>query len=226
MNKKINIAIDGYASSGKSTLAKAIAKELDYLYIDSGAMYRAVTFYAITNNLHPVHDKQRLIDHLPNIKIDLFYKRGRLIVELNKEDVSNQIRSLSVSSLVSEVAVIKEIREKMVSLQKAFGKDKGVVMDGRDIGSVVFPDAEIKFFVNANIEARSYRRLQELKSKGDSKLSVEKVLQNLEHRDKIDSTRDTSPLVQTSDAIVLDNSNVSFDEFLNSAMKYIKDYLD
>ncbi len=214
-NPKINIAIDGYSSSGKSTLAKALAKKLNYLYIDSGAMYRAITWFIIQNNIE-LNDKH-LEKHLKGALIKLFSVDGKLKVSVNDLDISEDIRSMEISNMVSEVAAISCVRTYLVSIQQSYGKDKGVVMDGRDIGSVVFPDAELKFFMNADLATRSKRRLLELQHKGHTNLSETDVLKNLTHRDNIDSTRADSPLVQTSDAIVLDNSTISFDDLLEKA---------
>ncbi len=214
-NPKINIAIDGYSSSGKSTLAKALAKKLNYLYIDSGAMYRAITWYISKNNIELNHSN--LSKLLEGADIELSNENGKTKVRLNQIDISDEIRTMEISNMVSEVAAVSAVRKYLVQLQQSYGINKGVVMDGRDIGSVVFPDAELKFFMNADLVTRSKRRLLEMQAKGDQEVSEEEVLQNLEHRDKIDSTRADSPLVQTSDAIVLDNSSIDFEDLLEEA---------
>lgn len=224
-SKKITIAIDGYSSCGKSTLAKALAKELDYIFIDTGSMYRSVSLYCLRNNL--VHNNEiivsEVINELPKIKIH-FEKNpsnGKLEVQLNNEFVEPLIRSLEVSQLVSKVAAIKEVRAKLVEEQQKMGSKGGVVMDGRDIGSVVFPNAELKLFVTASPEIRIERRFLEL-SQTDSSINKEEIRKNLEERDYLDSTRAESPLIQADDAILLDNSNYTQEEQLEVALNYVK----
>ena len=208
---KIIIAIDGYSSSGKSTMAKQLAKRLGYRYIDSGAMYRAVTLYALRNDLFD--DVQALLKHLPDIHIDFrLNPDGTQSTILNGENVEKEIRSMAVSEKVSTLATVPEIRRALVKAQQAFGKEKGIVMDGRDIGSVVFPDAELKIFVNASAETRAMRRLEELREKGDSSTTYEQVLENIHKRDYMDTHRSDSPMHITDDAVILDNSRMSRDE--------------
>jgi cytidylate kinase len=212
---KITIAIDGYSSTGKSTVAKRLAKALGYIYVDSGAMYRAVTFYAMKCGFIDKEgfDKKGLIAHLDDIQISFkFNKRlGFAEVYLNGKNIETHIRTLDVSQFVSQVATVSEVREQLVMQQQAFGKDKGVVMDGRDIGTVVFPDAELKLFMTASAEQRAQRRYDELIARGDE-VSFDDVLKNVQSRDHIDSTREDSPLEMAKDAIKVDNSNLTLDE--------------
>lgn len=207
--KKIIIAIDGYSSCGKSTLAKDLAKELHYIYIDSGAMYRAVTFYALKHQLikNSEIDTDSLRRQIGLIKIHFSVNHATAGTDtyLNGENVEKPIRSLEVSSHVSRISELGFVREKLVALQQEMGLNKGIVMDGRDIGTVVFPQAELKIFMTADPMVRAQRRFDEIKFKGDL-VSLEKVLENLKQRDFIDTNRKISPLVQASDAIVLDNS--------------------
>lgn len=216
-NRKIVIAIDGHSSCGKSTIAKAVAARFGYIFIDSGAMYRAVTLYALRNNLVPNGDvkKQELISALQQIKIEFRYNSSfqKSDTYLNGENVEEEIRQLPVSQNVSPVATIAEVRASMVLLQKEMGKNKGIVMDGRDIGTVVFPDAELKLFVTASAEIRAKRRFDELTAKGET-VSYAEILQNVQERDHIDSTREASPLRKADDALVLDNSNMTREEQL------------
>ena len=212
--KKITIAIDGYSSSGKSSMAKRLAATIGYRYIDSGAMYRAVTLYAMRNGMiddsgNP--DTKKIIDALPDINIDFAVSDGIQNTILNGENVEKEIRQMAVSNNVSPVAAIPEVRHALVAKQQAFGAEKGIVMDGRDIGTTVFPDAELKIFVRASAETRAQRRFKELIEKG-SQASYEEVLANVVHRDHIDETRSESPLRQASDAILLDNSNLTIEE--------------
>lgn len=229
MKDKIIIAIDGHSSTGKSTLAKQIAKAFNYLYIDTGAMYRAVTFYALKNNLisNNHFNKEQLIKDLDQIKIDFKYnpEKGFSEVYLNGQNIENDIRQMAVSNFVSEIAAVPEIREKLVEQQRNIAKDKGVVMDGRDIGSVVFPDAELKIFMTASPEVRAQRRFKEITEKGD-KVSFEEVLENVKKRDKIDSERAASPLIQTEDAILLDNSHLSPEEQYEKVLELVQDKLN
>ena len=212
--KKITIAIDGYSSSGKSSMAKRLAATIGYRYIDSGAMYRAVTLYAMRNGMiddsgNP--DTKKIIAALPDINIDFAVSDGIQNTILNGENVEKEIRQMAVSNNVSPVAAIPEVRHALVAKQQAFGAEKGIVMDGRDIGTTVFPDAELKIFVRASAETRAQRRFKELIEKG-SQASYEEVLANVVHRDHIDETRSESPLRQASDAILLDNSNMTIEE--------------
>lgn len=214
MNKKITIAIDGYSSSGKSTMAKRLAAEIGYRYIDSGAMYRAVTLFAMQNNMisqDGTPDKDKIIAALPDIKINFQIQDGAQSTILNGVNVEKEIRQMAVSNNVSPVAAIPEVRHCLVAMQQAFGKEKGIVMDGRDIGTTVFPNAELKIFVKASAETRAQRRFKELIEKG-SRASYAEVLANVVHRDHLDETREESPLRQAEDAILLDNSNMSLEE--------------
>lgn len=215
MEKKIVIAIDGHSSSGKSTMAKDLAREIGYTYIDTGAMYRAVTLYALRHQL--IHgdqiDEAALQAALPSIKIS--FRRNpetnRPDTYLNGENVEQAIRGMEVADKVSPVAALGFVRRALVAMQQAMGKEKGIVMDGRDIGTVVFPDAELKLFVTASPEVRAQRRVDELRAKGET-VSYEEVLANVKKRDLIDSTRAESPLRQAPDALLLDNSNMSIAE--------------
>lgn len=214
--KRIIIAIDGFSSCGKSTMAKDLAKEIGYIYIDSGAMYRAVTLYCIengifdsNNNIQEEKLKERIADI--NITFKLNKETQRPDTYLNGILVEDKIRTMEVSSRVSPVAALGFVREALVKLQQSMGKEKGIVMDGRDIGTAVFPDAELKIFVTASAEIRAQRRYDELKAKG-MEASYEEILHNVEERDKIDQTRKVSPLRKADDAILLDNSNMTITE--------------
>lgn len=215
MNKNITIAIDGYSSTGKSTIAKQLAKELSYIYVDSGAMYRAVTFYAMQNGFvsEKNMDKKGLIDNLSKISLSFVFnpEKGFAEVFLNGENVESHIRSMEVSNLVSKISTIPEVRKKLVAEQNAIGKNKGIVMDGRDIGTVVFPNAELKIFMTSSAETRAKRRFQELLDKGDE-VTFEEVLKNVMDRDYMDTTREVSPLKKSEDAIEIDNSNLTREE--------------
>lgn len=214
------IAIDGYSSCGKSTLAKDLAKTLQYRFIDSGAMYRCCALYFL-DHLIDIKDIHQVNNALENIDIDFIAStEGINTTLLNGQPVEKEIRTLRVSQIVSEVAAIKEVREKMVALQQHIGLAKRIVMDGRDIGSVVFPDAEYKFFITADPEIRAMRRYLELQSKGEE-VSLSAVKENLIHRDHIDSTREESPLIRTSEHILIDNSYLSRDEQLLIAQRHI-----
>ncbi|WP_299391508.1 (d)CMP kinase [uncultured Gelidibacter sp.] len=210
--KKITITIDGFSSTGKSTVAKQLAKALGYVYVDSGAMYRAVTLYAMQHQIitKDSFDIDRLISELDNVKVSFTYNDdlGFAEVYLNGKNVENDIRTLEVSQNVSQVAEISEVRRMLVLQQQQMGKEKGVVMDGRDIGTVVFPDAELKFFMTASAETRAKRRYKELLERNEV-VSYDDVLKNVESRDLIDSTREDSPLMKAEDAIEIDNSNLS-----------------
>ena len=217
-NHKIVVAIDGHSSCGKSTIAKAVASKFGYIFIDSGAMYRAVTLFALREQLISEGSVkvQELIDLLPTIQIDFRYnaEKQKSDTYLNGENVEDEIRQLPVSQNVSPVATIAEVRAAMVRLQQEMGKDKGIVMDGRDIGTVVFPEAELKLFVTASAEIRAQRRFDELTAKGES-VSFAEILQNVQERDRIDSTREVSPLRKADDALVLDNSYMTREEQLD-----------
>ncbi len=213
----ITIAIDGHSSCGKSTVAKEVAKELGYIYIDSGAMYRAVTLYCLRNHLvkEGAVDEEGLLKQIHNIRIEFRKNPGTNKNEtyLNDENVEDEIRNPAVANMVSPVAVIGFVREALVDLQRDMGKKKGIVMDGRDIGTVVFPDAELKIFMTASPEVRAQRRYDELIAKG-VQVTMEEILKNLTDRDRIDSTRAISPLRQADDAIVLDNSHLTREQQL------------
>ncbi len=223
--KKIVIAIDGHSSCGKSTMAKTLARILGYIYIDSGAMYRAVTLFALRNgwitNGNP--DVENVISSLKDIKITFRWNHEteKNTTFMNGENIEDEIRKLEVSQNVSPISTIAEVRKEMVKQQRENGKNKGIVMDGRDIGTVVFPDAELKIFMTASPEIRAQRRFLELKEKG-LEVNFEEILANVEERDKIDSTREVSPLKKADDAIILDNSNLSREEQLQWALKKVK----
>lgn len=221
---KINIAIDGHSSCGKSTIAKALSKKLSYIYVDSGAMYRAVTLYALQHKLIRASqlDEAELLRSLFEIKIHFEMINGVQRTYLNGVDVENEIRSPEVSNHVSQVAKISEVRAFLVKQQKKMGKEKGVVMDGRDIGTVVFPGAEVKFFVTANVDVRAQRRFDEMNSKGFSNVSLADIKRNLEERDFVDSHREVSPLIRASDAILLDTSYLSQEEQLHFAYDIVR----
>ncbi len=221
MTNKINIAIDGHSSCGKSTLAKDIAKALSYIYVDSGAMYRAVALYAIENGID-IEDPAQLSEALSHININIKTQEGQFQIHLNGTDITQRIIAIDVSNIVSEVAAKSIVREKLVKIQQDLGADKGVVMDGRDIGTVVYPDAEVKLFVTADIEVRTQRRYDELASKNMT-TPYEDVKKNLSHRDHIDSTREDSPLKKAKDAILLDNSYMDLEEQLYIALKIIEE---
>lgn len=229
MSKKITIAIDGYSSTGKSTLAKQLAKELGYVYVDTGAMYRAVTFFAMQNGFinNDFFHKNELIVSLPNIKLHFEFnpELGFAEMYLNDVNVEKQIRTLEVSGFVSKIAEVSEVRAKLVEQQQAMGKDKGIVMDGRDIGTVVFPDAELKIFMTASAKTRAQRRFDELQAKGDNVI-FEDVLKNVQERDYIDTHRADSPLVIADDAIEIDNSYLSKEEQFTAVLELIKEVIN
>jgi cytidylate kinase len=207
--KPINIAIDGYSSCGKSTLAKALAKDIQFTYIDSGAMYRCVTLYVMQNNI-PIDDSSSIINALPAIHIDVNFETFLL----NNVDVSKEIRKMEISQRVSQVSTIKEVRQEMVRIQRTLGNKQDVVMDGRDIGTTVFPDAQLKIFMTAHPMIRAQRRFKEMFEKGEES-SLEEVMANLNMRDYEDTHRKESPLTKAEDAIVLDNSFLTPEEQLN-----------
>lgn len=214
--KKITIAIDGFSSCGKSTMAKDLAREVGYIYVDTGAMYRAVTLFAMRNDVFDAEgniDETRLKALLPDVKLTFQLNNETKLPEvcLNGENVERYIRTLEVSQHVSPIAALPFVREKLVEQQQAMGNEKGIVMDGRDIGTVVFPNAELKIFVTASAEIRAQRRFKELETKG-MPADFDEILQNVEQRDYIDTHRETSPLRQADDALVLDNSHLTVAE--------------
>lgn len=225
--KKLIIAIDGYSSSGKSTMARDLARCIGYVYVDSGAMYRAVTLYAIEHGMASPEkgvDTKALIAALPDIHISFTPAGadGKQHTLLNGRDVEKEIRDMQVSSLVSPVAVIPEVRRHLVALQQEYGREKGIVMDGRDIGTTVFPHAEMKVFVNASPEERARRRTHELAEKGEE-VSYEDVLKNIRERDHIDTTRKESPLRKADDAVLLDNDNMTIQQQMDWLLKLYED---
>jgi len=229
MNNKITIAIDGFSSTGKSTVAKQLAKELGYVYVDTGAMYRAVALFAMRNSLitDSSFNKEGLIAQLPKINLKFVFddKLGYAAIYLNGENVEEEIRTMEVSQFVSKVAAVSEVRGKLVSLQKMMGREKGVVMDGRDIGTVVFPNAELKVFMTASAEKRAKRRYLELQG-NNQKVSYEEVLKNVEERDHLDTTRKDSPLIKAEDAVEVDNSEMGIDEQFEKILKLAKDKIE
>lgn len=224
--KKITIAIDGFSSTGKSTLAKQLAKQLGYVYVDSGAMYRAITLYAMRGGYVTADhlDRAGLLAELDSIELHFEFNPevGYGEMFLNGENVEKDIRSIEVSRLVSKIAEISEVRAKLVQQQKAMGEKKGIVMDGRDIGTVVFPDAELKIYMTASAVTRAQRRYDELREKGQP-VSYEDVLENVIERDRIDTSREDSPLVKADDAIEIDNSHLTREEQLDTVLELVKD---
>jgi cytidylate kinase len=226
--KKITIAIDGHSSTGKSTLAKQLAKALDYIYVDSGAMYRAVTLYALEQGFisDEKFDPNALISNIENVNIE-FKKEGNnpTVLYLNNKEVSSKIRGMEVSNLVSKVAALPQVRQCLVKEQRKMGQNKGIVMDGRDIGTVVFPEAELKIFMTASAQTRTQRRFDELTAKGEQ-VDFDEVYENITSRDYKDSTRADSPLTQAKDARVLDNTNLTQSQQYTIVMDWIKDLID
>lgn len=229
MNTKITIAIDGFSSTGKSTLAKQLAKHLGYIYVDTGAMYRAVAYFAMQKNIisSAGFDQSALIALLPSIQLSFQFNEvlGFAEMYLDNENVETQIRTIEVSSYVSKVAEVSEVRAKLVEQQQEMGKSKGIVMDGRDIGTVVFPDAELKIFMTASAATRAQRRFAELEQKGD-KVSYEEVLKNVEERDYIDTHRADSPLIIANDAIEIDNSDLSKEEQFKIVLDLVEEVIN
>lgn len=218
--KKIVIAIDGFSSCGKSTMAKDLANRINYIYVDSGAMYRAITLFCIQNKYflpNGTLDEVRLLEQIKSIKVSFKHnpETKRPITFLNGVDVEADIRTMEVSNKVSIVSALGFVRQAMVRQQQEIGKEKGIVMDGRDIGTVVYPDAELKIFVTASAAIRAQRRLDELRSKGDNESSFDDVLKNIEERDYLDQNRTESPLRKAEDAIELDNSYLTVEEQMN-----------
>ncbi len=227
--KNITIAIDGFSSTGKSTIAKELATKLKYVYIDSGAMYRAVTLYAMQHKLISENTflQEKLIDELKNINLEFKFNAslGFAEIYLNGLNVETEIRNMKVSRLVSKVAEVPEVRRKMVTQQQQMGKDKGVVMDGRDIGTVVFKDAELKIFMTASAEKRAKRRFDEFVERGE-KVTYDETLKNVEYRDHIDTSRKDSPLVKAKDAIEIDNSTLTRTEQFEKVYKLALDKIE
>lgn len=221
---KIIVAIDGYSSCGKSTMAKQMAKSLNYIYIDTGAMYRAVTLYALRNGFlaSGTLNQSDLINALDQVNVAFKHNSTTNTSEtfLNGENIEQEIRGLEVSNHVSKIAQVKEVRAKMVDLQREMGRNRGLVMDGRDIGTVVFPNAELKIFMTADYQIRAQRRFDELQAKGDS-ITYEAVLENINSRDMDDTSRTENPLIQADDAIVIDNSNITAEEQLQIALNHV-----
>jgi cytidylate kinase len=221
---KITIAIDGFSSTGKSTLAKQLAQQLGYIYVDTGAMYRAVAYFALQNQLISVDsfNKVDLVNQLKNIVLEFKFNTelGFAEMYLNGANVEKAIRTIEVSGYVSKVAEVSEVRSKLVEQQQEMGKNKGIVMDGRDIGTVVFPDAELKIFMTASAATRAQRRFDELVQKGDA-VTYEEVLKNVEERDYIDTHRDDSPLVMAEDAVEIDNSYLTREEQFQAVLDLV-----
>ena len=228
MTKKITIAIDGFSSTGKSTLAKQLAKHLGYIYVDTGAMYRAVAFFAMQNNLisSDSFNKVELVNQLKDIMLEFKFNSDLGFAEmyLNGDNVEKDIRTIEVSGFVSKVAEISEVRSKLVEQQQEMGKNKAIVMDGRDIGTVVFPDAELKVFMTASASTRAQRRYDELLQKGDV-VTYEEVLKNVEERDYIDTHREDSPLVMASDAVEIDNSYLNREEQFEAVLDLVNNII-
>jgi cytidylate kinase len=223
MSKNIVVAIDGYSSCGKSTLAKALAKKLHFVYVDSGAMYRAVTLYFL-RNLVDITSEKAVEEALENIHLDFHARDYETHITLNGEEVSNEIRDMKISELVSPVSALKKVRTEMVKQQQRMGKTANIVMDGRDIGTTVFPDASLKIFMTADPKVRAERRFKEMVAKGDS-ISLEEVFENLAHRDFLDTTRTESPLKRAEDAIILDNTELTPEEQLSFALNQVQPFL-
>lgn len=226
--KKINVAIDGTSSSGKSTMAKALAKSVGYTYIDTGAMYRSVALFCLRHGLitDGKVDVERLLPILPDINISFKIEDGKQITYLNGENVENEIRGLEVSNNVSLVAAIAEVRHAMVRIQQEMGKNKGVVMDGRDIGTVVLPDAEIKLYVTTSPEIRAKRRFDEMRAKGDTSVTLDDIIANVKMRDHLDTTRKESPLRKADDAVEVDSGKfASAEEQIAWAVDYFHQFM-
>ena len=226
MNKKITIAVDGYSSTGKSTVSKELAKHLGYVYVDTGAMYRAVTLYALQNNIitDTTFDKETLIESLKDISLcfNLDELTGDAQMHLNGINVETQIRTLEVSRWVSRIAEVSQVRQKLVEQQQQMGELKEVVMDGRDIGTVVFPNAELKIFMVADAHERAQRRYKELCDRNEN-ISFEEVLANVIERDHIDTTREDSPLIKAEDAIEMDNTDINKEDHFQAVLQLAKD---
>ncbi len=229
MTKKITIAIDGFSSTGKSTLAKQLAKHLGYIYVDTGAMYRAVAYFAMQHGYisKDFFDKELLNQSLHSIKLQFKYNQELAFAEmfLNDQNVEQQIRTIEVSSFVSHIAEVSEVRAKLVEQQQQMGEESGIVMDGRDIGTVVFPDAELKIFMTASASTRAQRRYEELLSKNQH-ITYDEVLQNVQERDYIDTHRDDSPLVKAEDAVEIDNSDLTISQQFNIVLELVNEIIN
>ncbi|MDT3404846.1 (d)CMP kinase [Mucilaginibacter terrae] len=223
MSKNIVVAIDGYSSCGKSTLAKALAKKLHFIYVDSGAMYRAVTLYFLRNNVD-INDAEQVTEALKNIHLNFHSRDYQTHITLNDEEVSDEIRLMPVSAMVSPVSAIREVRKEMVAQQQRMGKSKNIVMDGRDIGTTVFPNAQVKLFMTADPKVRAERRYKELQATNPD-ITLEEIFENIAHRDYSDTTRKESPLVRAEDAIILDNTNITPDQQLAFALAKVEPFL-
>ena len=219
MNHNIVVAIDGYSSCGKSTLAKALAKKLHFIYIDSGSMYRAVTLYFQRKKIDISND-HIVIEALKDIHLNFHSKDYQTHITLNDEEVSEEIRNMPVSEMVSEVSAIKAVRKEMVKQQQRMGRSKNIVMDGRDIGTTVFPDAQVKIFMTADPKIRAERRFKELSARNQT-ITLEEVFENLAHRDYQDTTRKESPLTRAEDALILDNTELTEEQQLEFALEHI-----
>jgi cytidylate kinase len=223
MSNNIVVAIDGYSSCGKSTLAKALAKKLHFIYVDSGAMYRAVTLYFLRNNID-LHNHDAIAEALKQIHLNFHSRDYETHITLNDEEVSDEIRLMPVSENVSAVSAIREVRVEMVKQQQRMGKSKNIVMDGRDIGTIVFPHAQVKLFMTADPKIRAERRYKELHPKNPD-ITLEEVFENLAHRDYADTTREESPLMRADDAVILDNTDLTPDEQLQFALDKIAPFM-
>jgi cytidylate kinase len=223
MSKNIVVAIDGYSSCGKSTLAKALAKKLHFIYVDSGAMYRAVTLYFLRNHVN-IENPEEVSEALRNIHLNFHSRDYQTHITLNDEEVSDEIRLMPVSENVSAVSAIREVRKEMVAQQQRMGKSKNIVMDGRDIGTAVFPHAQVKLFMTADPNVRAERRYKELLPKNPD-VSLEEIFENIAHRDYSDTTRKESPLMRAEDAIILDNTNITPEEQLAFALEKLEPFL-
>jgi cytidylate kinase len=223
MSTNIVIAIDGYSSCGKSTLARALAQKLHFIYVDSGAMYRAVTLYFLRNNID-LNSHEKIAEALKNIHLNFHSRDYQTHITLNDEEVSDEIRQMPVSDNVSAIAALPDVRHEMVKQQQRMGRSKNIVMDGRDIGTTVFPDAQLKIFMTADPKVRAERRYKELHEKNPD-ITLEDVFENIAHRDYQDTTRKESPLVRATDAIILDNTNLTPDEQLQFALEKVEPLL-
>ena len=223
MSRNIVVAIDGYSSCGKSTLAKALAKKLHFIYVDSGAMYRAVTLYFLRNHID-INNPEQVAEALKNIQLNFHSRDYETHITLNDEEVSDEIRLMPVSENVSAVSAIREVRKEMVAQQQRMGKSKDIVMDGRDIGTAVFPNAQVKLFMTADPNIRAERRYKELLPNNPN-ITLEEVFENIAHRDYSDTTRKESPLMRAEDAVILDNTNITPDEQLAFALNKVKPFL-